>query len=142
MLRRAWLNDHRAVVEIGKGLVGFAAFFDEFHGEALAGNDDGAKGLDQFMEIEHGDVLQLGDTLQIVVVGHDLGVEHLGQSHEFGVDFLDLRQIVVVDFDFDMGVGLQISQHVETATAPGAFYFVADSRRPSHASLTGNRSHA
>ena len=64
--------------------------------------------------------LQFGDLGEVVIVGEKPGVEVARQADEFGVHFLFLGKIAVVDADLDAGVALDAVEHFQSAPAAGA----------------------
>ena len=76
-------DHHGAVIEIGDALVVFFSFFQNEDAHDLAGQNDGLKRVGQFVDVEHGHALQLGDFVEIEVVGEDLAFVELGQFDEF-----------------------------------------------------------
>ncbi len=96
---------------------------------ALAGEDDGAEGGSEVVDVDDVDILDLGDFAEVDVVGEDSAVEFLGEDEQFVIDlggFGIIAQSVVGNDDFDLFVFLQLVEDVEAATASGAFEFIGE----------------
>ena len=64
-------HDHRAVVEEADALAGLLALLDDPDPQLLAGQDRGLHGVGQRVDVHHPDALQLGDAVEVEVVGQD-----------------------------------------------------------------------
>ena len=83
MLRPALLDhDHRAVVQVADALADLVARLDQPDRHGLAGQGHRLQGVGQLVEVDDLDALQLGDLVQVEVVGHHPGAERLGQDHQ------------------------------------------------------------
>ena len=93
----------------------------------LAGQEHRLEGVGDVVEVDHADVVQLGDLVEVVVVGDDLAFEMLGQQHELLVDRLagEFRQFAVVDHQVDLRVAAEPVEDVEPAPAAAAAELVA-----------------
>ena len=110
-------NDHGAVVEIPDSLVVFLAFLEDEDGHALAGQDDGLEGVGEVVDVENLDVVEVGDLVEVEVVGDDLGLPHLGQFEQLEIHFTNGWKVVRDNLDLDGGVGLHALEHVKAAAA-------------------------
>src|SRR5208283_3235665 len=87
----------------------------------FAGQNDGLERVGQFVDVEHGHALQLGDFVEIEIVGEDLALVELGQFDELHVDFADGGEVVFHDLDLDRRHFLKTLQDVEAAASAIAF---------------------
>src|SRR5262249_3259143 len=109
-----------AVIQVSHTLVVFLAFLEDKHAHGFAGQDNRFQGVRQLVDIENFHALQLGDFVQVEVVGDDLGLVHFGQFYQFEVDFADGRKIVFDDLYVDGDDLLQALQDVQPAPSPVA----------------------
>ena len=65
---------HRAVIEIGDALVIFFSLFQNEDPHDFARQNNRLERVRQFVDVEHGHALQLGDLVQVEVVGDDLAL--------------------------------------------------------------------
>ena len=114
-------DHHRAIGEITDALSLVLAFADDFQVQGFTGEQNDFEAFGDFMEVHVIDLLQLGNLGEIVVVGVEPGVEVACQADEFGVHFLFLGKIAIVNAHFDVGVALDTIEHFESAAAAGAF---------------------
>ena len=71
-LRALSIDHHRAVVEVGDALVVFLAFLEDEHVHDLARQHDRLERVGQLVDVQDLDAAELGDLVQIEVVGDDL----------------------------------------------------------------------
>ena len=64
-------DDHRPVIEEADALAGLLALLDHLDPELLAGQDGGLHGVGQRVDVQDPHALELGDPVQVVVVGQD-----------------------------------------------------------------------
>src|SRR5208337_350594 len=69
----------------------------------------------------HGHALQLGDFVEIEVVGEDLAFIELGQFNELHIDFADAGEVIFHDLDLHRSHFLETLQDVEAAASAIAF---------------------
>ena len=110
-------DHHRAVVEIGDTLVVFLAFLQDEHLHRLAGQHDRLQRVGELVDVEHFDAAQLGDLVEVEVVGDDLALQRARELDELEIDFLDVGKIGVRDDDVEAGHLLDALQDVEAAAA-------------------------
>src|SRR5258708_17082089 len=120
-LARIVHHHHGAVVEIGDALVVLLAFFQDEDAHGLAGKHDGLEGVGQFVDVEHFHALELGDFVEVEIVGDDLAFIHLRQFDQFEVDCADGGKIVFDDLHVDGDDLLHALQHVKTAASTITF---------------------
>ena len=63
-------HDHRAVFQVADALADLVARLDDLHLQHLAGQGHRLQGVGQFVQVDDLDALQLGDLVQVEVVGH------------------------------------------------------------------------
>ena len=110
-------HDHGSVIEVGDSLVVLFAFFQDEDPHNFAGEDDGLEGVCEFVDVEDGDALQLGDFVEIEIVGDDFAFVKLGEFDELEVDFADAGKIVFDDLDLNGGGFLEALEDVETTAS-------------------------
>jgi len=108
---------HGAVVEIADALVVLLAFLEDEDIHVLAGEDDRLEGVGEVVDVQDVDVMEMGDLVEVEVVGDDLGFPFFGKFEELEIDFADGREIVRDDLDLKDFVGLHALEHVKTAAA-------------------------
>src|SRR5208282_2128989 len=114
-------DDHSAVIEIGDALVVLFSFFKNKYAHDFAREDDGLERVGQFVDVQHGHTLELGDFIEVEVVGDDLAFVKLGQFDELHIDFADAGEIVFHDLDLDRSRFLQTLQDIEATASAIAF---------------------
>ena len=110
-------DDHGAVVEVADALIELLALFEDEDDHVLAGEDDGLEGVGEVVDVEDLDVVEVGDLVEVEVVGDDFGLPFFGQLEELEVDFADGGEVVGDDLDLDGVAGLHALEHVEAAAA-------------------------
>ena len=127
MLAAAFDDDHRAVFQVADALPRLFARLDDADLDAFARQEHGLERIGDVVEVDDGDVVQLGDLVQVVVVGDELALEVLGQGNELQVDRLagELGQVAVEDLQVDGRIGPQAVEDVEPAAAAAAAFAVA-----------------
>ena len=88
-------NDHRAIFEIADALVCLAALLDNAHPKILARQKDRLDRIGQLVDVEHLDALDLGHTVQVIVVGEHGAVQLLGEQHQLVVHLVYVLNIHV-----------------------------------------------
>src|ERR1039457_6153744 len=100
----------------------WATFLQNEDPHGLARQHDGLERIGQFVDVEHLHAMQLGDLVQIEVVGDDLRVVDLGQLDQLHVHLADMREIVLDDLDVEVGHLLDALQDVEPAASAIALH--------------------
>src|SRR5581483_3525146 len=108
---------HRAVVEIRDSLVVLFAFLQDEDPHALAGQHDRFERIGQFVYVQDFDALQLGNLVEVEIVGDDLPLIELGQFNQLEVHFADGGKVVFDDLHLQGRYFLQALQDVQTAAA-------------------------
>src|SRR5262249_26794825 len=83
----------------------------------LAGQHDGLERVGQLVDVEHFDAAQVGDLIEIEVVGHDGRVELLAEFDQLQVDFAHVREIGFVNLHVEVAVFLDALKDVQSAPA-------------------------
>src|SRR5262249_39219950 len=112
---------HGAVVQVGHALVVLLAFLEDEDLHDLAWQHDGFQGVRQLVDIEHLDAAQVGDFVEIEVVGHDRRVELFTQLDQLQVYFAHVRKIGFVNLHVERAVFLNALENIKTAPPPVAF---------------------
>src|SRR5208282_2056546 len=120
-LARVIDDHHGAVIEIGDALVVFFAFLQDEYPHHFAWQNDRLERVGQFVDIEHGYALELGDFVEVEVVGDDLAFIELGQFNELHIDFANTGEVVFHNLDLDGSSFLETLQNVEAAASAIAF---------------------
>lgn len=122
-LRCVFSHDHGAIIEVADCLALLFAAFDEFDGELLTGDDGWFEGICKIIDVQNGDVLNLGDAVEAQVRCDDSCGHALGEFDEHLVDGLagDRR---FVDRDIELACSLEPADQVQASPASGAFEFV------------------
>jgi hypothetical protein len=77
VLAAALDDDHRAVLEVADALARLLARLDDANFERFSRHKDGLEGVAQLVEVDDADVVELGDLVEVVVVGDDFAFEVL-----------------------------------------------------------------
>ena len=118
-------HDHGAVIEVGDTLILLLPLLDDLHVHLLAGNDDRLERVREVVEVEDADAFELGDAIEVVVVGHDREASLLRQLDQLHVDLVELRNVVVDEFDVDEWLFLQGVEDLEAAPSTVAAQSIA-----------------
>src|SRR5262245_46975380 len=110
-------HDHRAVVQIGHALVVLFAFLENEDPHYLAGQHDGLERVGQLVDVEHFDAAQVGDLIEIEVVGHDRRVELFAKFDQLQVDLAHIREIGFVNLHVEVAVFLDALKDVQSSPA-------------------------
>src|SRR5262249_23558352 len=113
--------NHRPVVEVGYPLVIFLAFFEDEDLHDFARQHDGLERIGQFVDVEHLDAAQVGDFVEVEIVGHDGRVELFAQFDQLQIHFAHVREIGFVNLHVEVTVFLYALKDVQAAPAPVAF---------------------
>src|SRR5712691_1937484 len=113
-------DHHGAVVEVGDTLADFLALLDDVDVDDLAGQHHRLERVRQLVDVEHRDARQLGDFVEVVVIGDYLGAHHLAQLDQLAVHLTHVREVLVLDPDGRSRNALQALEDVEPALAPVA----------------------
>src|SRR5579864_5336865 len=117
-------HHHSTVIEVRHALVVFLALFEDEDAHGLAGEHDGLEGVGERVDIQNFDSVQLGDFVQIEIIGDDFAIVNFGQLDQFHVDFADVREVVLDDLHVEVRHFLDALQNIETAAAAIAFHGV------------------
>ena len=116
--RAALDDDHRAVVEEADALAGLLALLDDPDPQLLAGQDGRLHRVGQRVDVHDADALQLGDAVEVEVVGEDhAGSALAGERDELGVDLGDSGDVVLDDLDRRARLLLHAVEDLEAAAA-------------------------
>ena len=110
-------DDHRAVVEEADALARLLALLDDPDAELLAGQDRRLDRVRQRVDVQDPDALQLGDAVEVEVVGQDRPAARRGERDELGVDLGDVGDVVLDDLDRRRRFLLHPVEDLETAPA-------------------------
>src|SRR5262249_14899171 len=115
-LARVVDHHHRAVVEIGHTLVVFLAFLQDEHLHDLAWQHDRLQRICQLINVQDFHALELGDLVEIEIVGDDLGLIDLRQFDQLEIYFSDIGEIVFHDLHVHRGHLLDPLQNIQPPT--------------------------
>ena len=121
-------HHHGAVLEIADPLAHLVARLDDAHVQRFSGQGDRLEGVGDLVQVDDLDPLQLGDLVQVVVIGHHPAAQAAGHDHEPLIDLEDvvqLGQVGLVDLELDLGVIQHPLEHVQAAAAPVALQLVS-----------------
>src|SRR5689334_10382657 len=110
-------HHHGPIVQVSHALVVFLAFAQDENAHGLARQNHRLQRVRELIDVEHIQPLQGSHFVQVVVIGHDLGVVPFGQFDQLQVHFGDLREIVFGDLDLQVRHLLHSLQDLETAPA-------------------------
>ena len=113
-------DDHGAVVEVGDPLAGLLAFLEHEDAHALTRQGHGLESVGQVVDVQHLYALELGDLVQVEIVGDHFRPEFPGKGHKLAVHFADLGKIVLGDPDIHVPHLLDAVEDIEPPPAPGA----------------------
>ena len=111
-------DDHGAVIEIADTLVVLLALFQDHDLHFFARQKDGAKSVGKIVDVEHLDVVNLGDFVEVEVIGDDARIPFAGQLQQLEIDLADGRKIVGDNLHLKAGNRLHTLEYVESAAAP------------------------
>ena len=92
-------DDHRPVIEETDTLASLLAFLDDPHVQFLAGQDRGLDRIRERIDVHDPHALQLGDPVEVEIVGHDDPAPGQGQGDQLRVDLGDLGHVILDDLD-------------------------------------------
>ena len=110
-------DDHRPVVEEADALAGLLALLDDPDVQLLAGQHGGLDRVGQRVDVHDPDALELGDAVEVEVVGQDHPAARQRQRDELGVDLGDLGHVVLDDLDRGPGLLLHPVEDLQPAPA-------------------------
>ena len=79
-------HNHSAIVQISHALIGLFAFAKDQDAHGFAGKNGRFEGVSEFVDVEHGNALDPGDFIQIVIVGDDFACGAAREIDEFLID--------------------------------------------------------
>src|SRR5690606_36682322 len=92
--------------------------FDDLDNQFLARQDDRFHRVGQIVYVQHFNLLQLTNFVQIEIVRHDDPINFFRKLHELAVDFLSIVKIALVNFDVCIHFYLDPIQDVKSASPP------------------------
>jgi hypothetical protein len=104
---------HRTVIQVSDSLVILLALFKDEDFHYLAGQDNRLERIGQLIDVEHFDAPQMGDLIQIEIIGHDRRIELSGEFDLLEIDLPDLREVGLVNLDFQGVVLLNALQDIQ-----------------------------
>ncbi len=113
-------HNHRAVMHEANALLTFAALLPDGNVELLARQERHPQGIRQIIEIKHIHPLQLGNAMQVGVVGDQPHILGLGQHDQLIVDITHARHVGVVDLDGTAAALLDGAQGIQPPFALGS----------------------
>src|SRR5712691_6625159 len=116
-LPRVVHHHHGAVVKIRHALVVFFSFLQDEDAHGLPWEYDRFQGIGQLVDVQYLDAVELGDFIEVEIVGHDFAIVDFGQLDQLHVYFADVREIVFNNLNRQLGYFLDALQHIE-ATPP------------------------
>src|SRR5580704_5571592 len=114
-------NHHGAVIEIGDALGGFLPFPQNKDAHGFAGKHGGLQGVGKLVDIQHRDILDAGNLVEIVIVGDNFGAGAPREFDELLVYARGAGDIVVQHPNFEAGHFLHALQNFQAAAAALAF---------------------
>ena len=108
-------HDHGAVVQEADPLAGLLALLDDLDPQVLAREDGRLHRVRERVDVHHPDTLELGDPVEVEVVGQYDPAASLGQLHELRVHLGHAGRLVVDDLDGGMRVALHPVEDLEPA---------------------------
>src|SRR4029077_3377060 len=88
----------------------------------FARQHDGLQGIGELVDVQDFNAVQLGNFVEVEIVGDDLAVVNLGQLDQLHIDFAHVREIILHDLHVEMGHFLDALQDIETAAAAIALH--------------------
>src|SRR5207245_11401743 len=83
----------------------------------VSGQDHRLQRVGQLVDVQHGHAPELGDLVEVEVVGDDLAAHAPGELDELEVDLAHLGEVGLDDLHRDVGDLLHLLQDVESAPA-------------------------
>src|SRR5581483_9257642 len=108
---------HRTVIQVSHTLVVLFAFLQDEHPHRLPRQHDRFQSVRQLVDIQHLDPAQLGNLIQVEIVGDDLAPVKLGQFDQLQVDLAHLGEIVLHDTNLQIRDLLDALQDVQASPA-------------------------
>ena len=113
---RALDDDHRAVIQVPDTLTRLLPLLDQLHRQLLPRQHDRPHRRRELVHVQDADALQLGDAVQVVVVGEDRAAELLRERDELRVGLAHLGRIAVDDLDRQELLLLEAREELEAAS--------------------------
>ena len=110
-------DDHRPVIEEADTLARLLALLDDPDVELLAGQDRGFDRVGQRVDVHDPDALELGDAVEVEVVGQDHPAAPDGERDQLGIDLGDIGDVVLDDLDRRPRFLLHPVEDLETSAA-------------------------
>ena len=79
--------------------------------------EDGLERVGQVVDVEDGNAVQVGDLVEVEVVGDDFGVEVLSQLDQLEINFADGGVVVLDDLNGKLRIALHALEDIEPAAA-------------------------
>src|SRR5260370_27858073 len=108
-------HHHGAVIQVGNALVVLFAFLEDKAFHNLARQHDGFERVGQLVDVEHIHALELGDFVEVEVVGDDFGLVELGQLNQLEINFAHGGEIILHDLHCDGSHLLDTLHDIEPA---------------------------
>src|ERR1051325_3257271 len=99
-------HHHRSIIEIGHALIVFLAFLQDENPHRLAWEYDRLERICQLINIEYADPAQLGDFVQVEIVGDDHRVELFAELDQLQINFAHGRKVSFYDLNVERTVVL------------------------------------
>src|SRR5207248_7892642 len=114
-------DDHSAVRQVANALAFVFAFADNAQGDHFAGQQHGAHGFGQLVQVDVVDGLKFGNFAQVMIVCVKLGAQVASKPDQLGINILLVGKIAVMDLYFIAGIALDAIEHFESTPAARAF---------------------
>ena len=119
LARTGQTSDARQVVAVTE--ITSPEHWQRYEDKVLVAEGEIPWGFLPVVHIQNIHLLELGQLVEVVVVGEDFGVEYFGQFDQFCVHFRDVGKIGLLNLDRDFGVFLDAVKNVQSAASPGPF---------------------
>ena len=108
-------DDHSTVVQVTNALSEFFAVLHDFNKDIFTWKQHRFHGVGQFVNIEYFYALQLGNTVEVKVVGDNGAMQGACHFDEFAINLHHVLHVGIGDLNRNGGIFLQAVKHLKPA---------------------------
>ena len=126
----AFDDNHRTVIQVADSLRGTFTRLDDLDFQFLTRQEDRFQGIGDFIQIDHVDIMQAGNFVQVKVARYQLSIQVLGEQDQFHVNWLAIhvRCFTIVKREVEPFHFLQSIEHVQAPATARSSQLVATVR--------------